>query len=165
MQQFQSYRLCLGGHRPSRSELVFPHKRGLLQTEILLSFIGCLVSDDPTGEEAGCGDPGLAWLHLVWGCEVMTNSLKQHWRWLVVEKLTLNSLATVLVDIPAVSMPIVRSLNLRHLWHFCGAKLHILEAFGPPHKVHLCNDHVLISFLLCHTYQVDGLSWQRRNAH
>jgi hypothetical protein len=47
---------------------------------------------------------------------------------------------------------------------FCGAKLHILEAFGPPHKVHLCNDHVLIS-LICHTYQADGLSWQRRNAH
>jgi hypothetical protein len=26
---------------------------------------GCLVSDDPTGEEAGCGCPGLVWLHVV----------------------------------------------------------------------------------------------------
>jgi hypothetical protein len=28
-----------------------------------------LVSDDPTGEEPGCGGPGLAWLHVVCGCE------------------------------------------------------------------------------------------------
>jgi hypothetical protein len=33
----------------------------------------------------------------------------------MVEKLTLNSLATALVDIPAVSMPIACSLNLRRL--------------------------------------------------
>ena len=26
-------------------------------------------SDDPEGEEAGCGGPGLAWLHVVCGCE------------------------------------------------------------------------------------------------
>ena len=26
-------------------------------------------SDDPAGEEAGCGSPGLAWLHVVCGCE------------------------------------------------------------------------------------------------
>jgi hypothetical protein len=39
------------------------------------------------------------------------NSLKQHWRRLMVEKLTLNSLATALVDIPAVCMPIVLSLK------------------------------------------------------
>ena len=30
---------------------------------------GWLVSDDPAGEEAGCGGPGLAWLHVFWGCE------------------------------------------------------------------------------------------------
>jgi hypothetical protein len=28
-----------------------------------------LVSDDPTGEEAGCGGPGQAWLQMVCGCE------------------------------------------------------------------------------------------------
>ena len=30
---------------------------------------GWLVSDDPAGEEAGCGGPGLAWLHVVCSCE------------------------------------------------------------------------------------------------
>jgi hypothetical protein len=35
----------------------------------------------------------------------------------MVENLTFNPLATALVDIPAVSMPIARSLNLRHLLH------------------------------------------------
>ena len=29
---------------------------------------GWLVSDDPAGEEAGCGGPGLAWFHMVYGC-------------------------------------------------------------------------------------------------
>jgi hypothetical protein len=44
----------------------------------------------------------------------------------MVDKLTLNSLATALVDIPAVSMPIACYLNLTHLW-CCVIKLHILE--------------------------------------
>ena len=46
----------------------------------LQNFFGCanpqlrqhsewLVSDDSAGEEAGCGGPGLAWLHVVCGCE------------------------------------------------------------------------------------------------
>ena len=34
----------------------------------------------------------------------------------MVKKLKWNVLATALVDIPAVSMPIARGLNLRHLW-------------------------------------------------
>jgi hypothetical protein len=38
--------------------------------------------------------------------DVLPNSLKQHWRWLMVEKLTFNYLATALMDIPAFSMPI-----------------------------------------------------------
>ena len=37
------------------------------------SFISCpgrwLVSDDPAGEETGCGGPGLVWLHVVYGCK------------------------------------------------------------------------------------------------
>ena len=54
----------------------------------------------------------------LWGLlDVLPNSIKPRWRWLFVEKLTFNSLATALVDIPAVSMPIACSLNLRHLWH------------------------------------------------
>ena len=49
----------------------------------------------------------------------------------------------------------------------CDRTAHFRVAFYyPQRKVHLCNDHaVLISFLICHTCQVDGLSWQRRNAH
>ena len=46
----------------------------------------------------------------------------------MVEKLTLNSLATVLVDIPAISMPIARAFKTSDI---CGIalsdKLHILE--------------------------------------
>jgi hypothetical protein len=47
----------------------------------------------------------------------------------MVEKLTLNSLATALVDITVVSMQIAHSVNLRHLWHCVVTKLHILMAF------------------------------------
>ena len=39
----RSYRPTQLGARPSLSELVFPHKRALLQTEILLSSISCPV--------------------------------------------------------------------------------------------------------------------------
>ena len=55
--------------RLSQSELVFPYKGVYYRKQMLLSYISWLVSDDPAGEEAGCGGSGLAWLHLVWGCE------------------------------------------------------------------------------------------------
>ena len=58
---------------------------------------------------------------------VVSLSLKWRWRRLMVEKLTLHFLATALVDIPAVSMPIAFSLNLRHLWHCVVIQLHILD--------------------------------------
>ena len=64
----------------------------------------------------------------LWGrLAVLPHSLKQRWKRLMVERCTFNSLATALVDIPAVSMPIARSLNLRHLELCCVTKLHILE--------------------------------------
>ncbi len=46
------------------------------------------VSDDLGGEDAGCGGPGLVWLHEVCGCEldVLPKSLKRLWRRLMVEK-------------------------------------------------------------------------------
>ena len=47
---------------------------------------------------------------VVW-LEVLSNSLKQCWRWLMVEKLTFNSLATALVNIPGANMPIADSLK------------------------------------------------------
>ena len=61
----------------------------------------------------------------------------------MVEKLTFNSLETALVDIPAVSMPIIRSLNLRRVALCCVTTAHFRVAFYcPQHKVHLCNDTV-----------------------
>ncbi len=48
----------------------------------------------------------------LWGrLDVLPNSLKRLWRRLMVEKLTFNSRATALVEIPAVSMPIACSLK------------------------------------------------------
>ena len=103
---------------------------------------------------------------LLWGrLDVLTNSVKRRWRWLMVE----NYLATPLVDIPAVSIPIAHPFKTSYI---CGIVLFDKTAhfrvvfYCTQHKVHLCNDHaILIRFLIYHTCQVDGLSWQRRNAH
>ena len=54
----------------------------------------------------------------------------------MVEKLTFSFLATALVDIPAVSMLIARSL-------VCGIVLCDKNFYCPQHKVHLCNDHTV----------------------
>jgi hypothetical protein len=55
--QVHSHGWALGSQaQPIR--MSFPHKMALLQTEIP-------PSDDPAGEEAGYGGPGLAWLHVV----------------------------------------------------------------------------------------------------
>ena len=94
--------------------------------------------------------------------DVLPNPLKR-WRQLMVEKLTFNSLATALEDIPAVSMPITRSLKT---WDICGIVLcdkttHFSGLLLSPSTRWSC---CLIIFLICHTCQVDGLSWQRRNA-
>ena len=62
------------------------------------------------------------------------------------DKLTFNSLVDILVNIPAVSMPIARSLKT---WDICGIVLcdktaHFRVAFYfLLHKVHLCNDHAV----------------------
>ena len=71
----------------------------------------------------------------------------------MVEKLTFDSPATALVHIPAISIPIKTS-------DICGIVLcdktaHFRVTF------HCC----LIRLLICHTCQVDRLSWQMRNAH
>ncbi len=78
----------------------------------------------------------------LWGrLDVLPNSLKRLWRWLMVEKWTFNSRATALVDIPAVSMPIARSLKTCDI---CGIVLCDKTAFycGQP-KTHLCNNHAV----------------------
>ncbi len=83
----------------------------------------------------------------LWGqLDVLPNSLKRLWRWLIVEKWTFNSWATVLVDIPVVSMPIARSLKICNI---CGIVLwdkaaHFRVVFycGQP-KASLCNNHAV----------------------
>ena len=49
--------------------------------------------------------------------DILPKPLKWRWRQFMVEKWTLNSLATALVDIPAVSMTIAHSVNTWDLWH------------------------------------------------
>ena len=63
----------------------------------------------------------------------------------MVGKLTFNFLATALVDIPVVSMPVACSLSLRHCGNMlCDKTAHFRVAFYcPQHEVHLCNDHAV----------------------
>jgi hypothetical protein len=140
------------GARPCQSELVFPPQKALLQTEILISFISCWMAglrrscrwwSGMWRSRAGVVIRGLR----LWGqLDVLPNSLKLCWRQFMVEELTLNSLATSLVDISAFSMPIARSLKP---WDLCGILLcdktaHFRVAFYcPQHKVQLCNDHAI----------------------
>jgi hypothetical protein len=65
----------------------------------------------------------------------------------MIEKLTFNSLALDLVDIPAVSMPIEHSRqNLPSVALCCDKTAHFrVSIYCPKDKVHLCNDHALIS--------------------
>ena len=61
----------------------------------------------------------------------------------MVEKLTLGSLGTALVDISAVSMPIAHPLKTSDICSIvlCDKIAHFSGAFHcPQHKVHLCND-------------------------
>ncbi len=58
-----------------------------------------------------CGYTGSAVVNCELRLDVLPNSLKCLWRPFMLEKLTFNSRATALVDIPPVSMPIARSLK------------------------------------------------------
>ncbi len=83
----------------------------------------------------------------LWGrLDVLPNSLKRLWRWLIVEKWKFNSQATALVDIRAVSIPIACSLKT---YNICGIVLcdktaHFRVAFYCVQtKSHLCNNHAV----------------------
>ncbi len=83
----------------------------------------------------------------LWGrLDVLPNSLKCLWRWLMVEKWTFNSRTTALADIPAVSMPIARSLKTCDICDIvlCDKTSHFRVAFycGQP-KALLCNNHAI----------------------
>ncbi len=79
----------------------------------------------------------------LWGqLDVLPNSLKRLWRRLMVEKWTFNSWATALVDIPAVSMPVARSLKTCDICGIvlCDKTAHFRVAFYcGQSKAHLCN--------------------------
>ncbi len=85
----------------------------------------------------------------LWGqLGVLQNSLKHLWRRLMVDKWTFNSRATALVDIPAVNMPIARSLKI---FNICG--------------IVLCDKtaHFRVAFIVAslrHTYAIIMLSNQ-----
>ena len=96
-------------------------------------------------------------------------AVRSCWRRLMVEKWTFNARATDLVDIPAVSMPIARSLNACGI---CGILLwdktaHFRVAFYcGQSKAHLCTNHDVRSASWCGTpVRWDGLSQQSRSAH
>ncbi len=83
----------------------------------------------------------------LWGLlDVLPNSLKRLWRQLMVEKLTFNSRATALVDIPAVSMTIERSFKTCKICgiELCDKTAHFKVAFycDQP-KAYLCNNHAV----------------------
>ncbi len=74
----------------------------------------------------------------LWGrLDVLPNSLKRLWRWIMVEKWTFNSRATALVDIPAVSRPIACSLKTSVIFGIvlCDKTTHFRVAFYQRWKV------------------------------
>jgi hypothetical protein len=64
-----------------------------------------------------CGGPGLVWLHVVVRPVGHTVKFSKTTELSYGREINIQSLATALVDIAAVNMPIVFSLNFRHLWH------------------------------------------------
>jgi hypothetical protein len=81
-------------------------------------------------------------IHVVCGCEAGWTycQILLRWRRLMVEKLTFNSLAATLVDIPAVSMPIACSFKTWDIGDIvlCDKTAHFSVDFYCP-KGHLCN--------------------------
>ncbi len=61
----------------------------------------------------------------------------------MVEKLTFNSRATALVDIPAVRMPIALSLKTCDICGIvlCDKTTHFVAFYCGQPKAHLCNNH------------------------
>ena len=143
------------GARPSQSEWVFPHKRALLDRNTI---------ENPVRQMwrswAGMVTRGL-WLR-PGGCTAKFSKMT------LVEKLTFSYLATALLDIPAVSMPIAHSIKT---WDICLIALcdktaHFRVAFYfPQHKAHLCKSMPFNQLLDMPDLQVDIVSWQMRNAH
>ena len=145
------YRSTHLGARPSQSEQVFPHKRALLQTEILLSFISCPGGwyqtipqvKKPDVEVLGWHAYTLSAFVRPVGHTVLPNSLKQHWRRLMLEKYILNYLAI------AGGHSCSQHANCTLPQNICGILLwdkttHFrLDFYCTQHKVHLFHDHAV----------------------
>ena len=141
------------GARPSPIRIYFPPQNGLYYRQKYFSVSSAVRVAGHRRSRRWRKWMSRSWagvvtlgLQLCGRLDILPNSLKLIWRRLMVEKLTLNYLETALVDIPAVSMPIARSLKS---WDICGHVMcdktaHFRVAFYcPQHKVHLCNEHAV----------------------
>jgi hypothetical protein len=120
----------------------------LLQTELQFHQLsGWLVSDDPTGEEAGWVGPGPAWLHVV---------VRPGGRTAKFSKTTLEVAYGREINIQFSGISCGWHFCSQHAnkppfktWHICGIVLcdkttHFRVVFYcPQHKFHLCNDHAV----------------------
>ncbi len=96
---------------------------------LLQQLTGWLFSDDLGGEDAGCGGPGLVWLHMVCGCEPGLIYCQILWKMAYGREMNIkftgnSSGGHSCSQLAYSTLP----QNLRHLWQLCCViKLHILE--------------------------------------
>lgn len=107
-------------------------------SQLFQQMSGCLVSDVHADEEAKYGGPGLVWLHMVcW----LVGCTKNFWEMMIILEVT--------------KVAALAALSVKP----CGKTAHFesglsLWPFYTPVEQSCC-------VLMCHTCQVDWLSWQR----
>ena len=149
--------VCLGGHRPthlgarpSQSEWVFPHKRSLLQTETLLSFISCPCGWSQTIPQVKKPDVE-GWRGYTWSADVRpvectakfseTTLLAAYGREMNIQFSGNSSGGHSCSQHANCTLP-----QLETSVALCDRTAHFRVAFYcPRHKVHLCNYHAVES--------------------